>query len=104
MSEVKMKTWICIARYYSKGKLYEVGERISVPEGTPMSRAWRDPAAGAPENVPQGPETRVPNGPEFDVDAEGKSIPQGPQLGFESKKANPKATPPSPRRVTDKSL
>ena len=94
----EMKTYVCTARYYSKGKLYEKGEKIVVPVGTPMSRAWRDPSAAVEEDVPQGPENLF--------------VPQGPKLEFVDKPAEaavekpkaPKATPPSPRRVSDKSL
>ena len=86
----EMKTYVCTARYYSKGKLYEKGEKIVVPVGTPMSRAWRDPSAAVEEDVPQGPENLF--------------VPQGPQVEVVPEKIKaPKATPPSPRRVSDKS-
>lgn len=90
MTTEQTKTYVCIARCYRLGKLYERGERITVPASMPMSRAWRDPSAELPEFVPQGPETAVPQGPEL-----------------EPKKAPaPKATPPSPPkgRISDKSL
>ena len=75
------KTYICTSRYYSSGRLYEPGERITVPAGAPKSRTWRelDEPAKESERLPQGPEIvrkEEPKEQKEDSKAESKQQPK----------------------------